>query len=78
MPMCVLPLSVISYSFSASGSEKDVLRYLARRLPHWKRPLEMRFLDELPMTSSGKIQKHILKEWVSPDSGEPAPVPRKT
>ena len=57
-------------------SERDVLRYLARRLPHWKRPLEMRFLDELPMTASGKIQKHILREWVSPDSGKFAPVPR--
>jgi long-chain acyl-CoA synthetase len=53
-------------------SEKDVLRYLKRRLPHWKQPQEMHFFDEFPMTSSGKIQKHRLAEWLCGDVDERA------
>jgi len=40
----------------------DVTRHLRGCLPHWKQPHEVRFVEDLPRTSSGKIQKHILRE----------------
>jgi acyl-CoA synthetase (AMP-forming)/AMP-acid ligase II len=41
---------------------KAVLRFLRERLPHWKLPQEIRFCEDFPRTSSGKLQKHRLKE----------------
>ena len=42
--------------------EKTVMSFLRRRLPHWKQPQELRFCEEFPRTSSGKIQKFRLRE----------------
>jgi acyl-CoA synthetase (AMP-forming)/AMP-acid ligase II len=42
--------------------ENAVMRFLRPRLPHWKLPQELRFMVDLPRTSSGKVKKHVLKE----------------
>jgi acyl-CoA synthetase (AMP-forming)/AMP-acid ligase II len=41
---------------------ETILSFLRTRLPHWKLPQEIRFVEELPRTSSGKVRKHILRE----------------
>jgi len=39
-----------------------VIEAAKRKLPHFKAPKRVLFLDELPKTSTGKIQKNILRQ----------------
>ena len=48
-------------------SEDTVLRYCAENLSHYKRPKEIRFLAELPLTGSGKIRRVQLREMLGAD-----------
>lgn len=43
-------------------SEEDVIQYVRDGLSKFKTPRYIIFLDELPMTASGKIQKYKLRE----------------
>ncbi|PON98296.1 2,3-dihydroxybenzoate-AMP ligase [Trema orientale] len=43
-------------------TEKDIIGYCREKLPHYMVPKAVVFRDELPKTSTGKIQKFILKE----------------
>jgi HIP---CoA ligase len=45
-------------------TEDALLAYTSGRLARYKIPAEVRFVSELPMTPSGKIQKHVLKQRV--------------
>lgn len=48
---------------------EELLEFLAGRLPRFMVPRYVRVLDSLPKTSSGKIQKHILRnEGVTGDT----------
>lgn len=40
---------------------EELLDFLAGRLPRFMVPRYVRILESLPKTSSGKIQKHILR-----------------
>lgn len=48
----------------AALEERAVMRHLKRRLPHYKVPQGLRFLEALPRTASGKIRKHLLREEI--------------
>ncbi len=41
-------------------SEKDIMKYCKQNLPSFKVPHKIIFLDELPKSNSGKIQKNLL------------------
>lgn len=43
-------------------SEREVIGYCRERLPHYMVPKTVVFKDELPKTSTGKIQKFVLRE----------------
>ncbi|XP_074299866.1 2-methylpropanoate--CoA ligase CCL4-like [Silene latifolia] len=43
-------------------SERDVIEYCRAKLPHYMVPKTVVFKDELPKTSTGKIQKSLLRE----------------
>ncbi|GAV69581.1 AMP-binding domain-containing protein/DUF4009 domain-containing protein [Cephalotus follicularis] len=43
-------------------TEKDIIEYCRARLPHYMVPKTVVFKDELPKTSTGKIQKFALRE----------------
>lgn len=43
-------------------TEKEVIEYCRQRLPHYMAPKAVLFKDELPKTSTGKIQKYLLRE----------------
>lgn len=51
------------------ASEEELIDFLRERLAHFKCPKSMSFIDELPKTASGKIQKVQLREscWTSRD-----------
>ncbi|XP_057538942.1 2-methylpropanoate--CoA ligase CCL4-like [Amaranthus tricolor] len=42
--------------------EKDVIEYCRMKLPHYMVPKTVVFKDELPKTSTGKIQKFVLRD----------------
>jgi fatty-acyl-CoA synthase len=44
------------------ATEKDLVAYLEARLAPHKVPRRWRFVDELPHTASGKVQKFVLRE----------------
>ena len=46
-------------------SEDDVIEAAKRVLPSFKAPKQVVFRDELPRTSTGKIQKNVLREQLS-------------
>ncbi|XWS13460.1 hypothetical protein CRYUN_Cryun36dG0039000 [Craigia yunnanensis] len=43
-------------------SEKEIIEYCRAKLPHYMVPKTMVFKEELPKTSTGKIQKFVLRE----------------
>jgi acyl-CoA synthetase (AMP-forming)/AMP-acid ligase II len=47
----------------------DVIDAAKRVLPHFKAPKQVVFADELPRTSTGKVQKNVLREQLGARSG---------
>jgi len=39
------------------------------QIAHYKVPRHIRFVDEFPMTVTGKMQKFIMREWMSAELG---------
>jgi fatty-acyl-CoA synthase len=56
----------------ATLSEADVMDFCAARLARYKHPASVRFVEAIPRTASGKIQRHLLRALhaVSDTSGE--------
>lgn len=56
-----------------SVSEADILEYCQNKIARFKIPANIFFVDEYPMTASGKIQKYRLREkaveWAEQSSG---------
>ena len=43
-------------------TEEEVLRFLLGKVGKYKIPKYVKFVEELPKTASGKVQKFLLKE----------------
>ncbi|KAK9950560.1 hypothetical protein M0R45_006045 [Rubus argutus] len=43
-------------------TEKEIIEFCRGKLPHYMVPKTVVFKDELPKTSTGKIQKFVLRE----------------
>jgi len=48
-------------------TEDDVINAAKGVLPHFKAPKRVIFVDELPKTSTGKIQKSVLRQQYARD-----------
>ncbi len=46
----------------ASATEADLIEHTRARLAHFKAPRGVHFVDELPKTATGKIQKYVLRK----------------
>ena len=57
-------------SDKASVSSEKIKTYLKKKLPDYMIPSKFQMVDGLPLTSNGKIDTKILKEWVIDSSGE--------
>jgi fatty-acyl-CoA synthase len=55
-------LAVIKKVEGKPGTEEDIINYCRANLANFKVPKYVWFIDEYPMTQSGKIQKFRLKE----------------
>ena len=63
-------------------TEQDVKEYCYERMARYKAPKYVCFVDEFPMTGSGKVKKFLLRdqitEWLEDGTVEPAPTYRLT
>lgn len=57
--------AVCAWVVRAPGADlqaEDVIDFCRGQLAHYKTPAHVRFIDNLPMTASGKVQKYMLRE----------------
>jgi fatty-acyl-CoA synthase len=56
------PKGFIVLKPGARAGEQELIEHVRGRIAHYKAPSTVEFLDELPKTSTGKVQKHALRE----------------
>jgi long-chain acyl-CoA synthetase len=55
------PVALIVASPGAENVESDLMAYCEEKLAKYKRPVEIRLVDEIPKTAVGKIDKKLLR-----------------
>jgi long-chain acyl-CoA synthetase len=53
--------AVVAMKEGASATEEEVITFTKERLASYKYPRRVTFMDELPKTATGKIQKFVLR-----------------
>lgn len=63
------PKAFVTLKPGESVESSEIIEHVRSQLAHFKAPDEVEVVDELPKTSTGKIQKYVLrdKEWVGHD-----------
>ncbi|KAH7692172.1 Acetyl-CoA synthetase-like protein [Dioscorea alata] len=56
------PCAFVSLKEGAAAKEEELVKYCRVKLPHYMVPKSVIVRDELPKTSTGKIQKFVLRE----------------
>ncbi|MGA8016466.1 MAG: long-chain-fatty-acid--CoA ligase [Candidatus Dormiibacterota bacterium] len=56
------PHAFVVLRSGASASEEELIEFARGRLAHFKAPRAVRFVDQLPKTATGKIQKYVLRQ----------------
>jgi fatty-acyl-CoA synthase len=56
------PLLVIVLKKGESASKEDILGYMQGKIAKWWMPDDVVFVDEIPHTATGKIQKLVLRQ----------------
>jgi len=56
------PLLLVVQKPDANITEQDVLDYLSDKIAKWWIPDEVKFVEELPHTATGKILKRALRD----------------
>lgn len=63
-----VPLAIIVLQPDKVLTEEEAINYCRDQMAHFKAPKAVRFVDELPKTATGKLQKYRLREtfWEGP------------
>ena len=56
------PHAFVVLRSGASATEPELITYTRDRLAHFKAPHSVTFVQELPKTATGKIQKYVLRK----------------
>jgi fatty-acyl-CoA synthase len=56
------PFAFVVLKPGASATEGDIIDFARGSLAHFKAPKGVSFVDELPKTATGKIQKFVLRK----------------
>ncbi|MBV8976954.1 MAG: hypothetical protein JO261_10045 [Alphaproteobacteria bacterium] len=56
------PLLIVVLKPGQTASREDILGYLTGKIAKWWMPDDVVFVDEIPHTATGKIQKMTLRE----------------
>jgi fatty-acyl-CoA synthase len=57
-----VPYAVVVLKAGATASEAELIEFCREHLAHYKCPKRVQFIDALPRTATGKIQKNLLRE----------------
>jgi fatty-acyl-CoA synthase len=57
-----VPYAIVVLKQGAGASESELMEFCRERLAHFKCPKHIDFIDALPRTATGKIQKNLLRE----------------
>jgi fatty-acyl-CoA synthase len=57
-----VPYAIVVLKPGASATESELADFCRERLAHYKCPKRIDFIDVLPRTATGKIQKNVLRE----------------
>ena len=58
-------------------TDNEIKEFCKEKLPHFMMPKTIVFMDELPKTSTGKIQKHVLRKVAKEMGSLSLPPPRR-
>lgn len=61
-PFAYVVLNASTASSSEERMSRELTEFVAKRLPKFKRPWSIRFIDNLPKTATGKIQRFKLRQ----------------
>ena len=53
-----------------TADEEEIRTYCKGRIAHFKIPRYIRFVDEYPLTATGKVQKFVMREVMAKELGE--------
>jgi fatty-acyl-CoA synthase len=56
------PKALVVLRAGQSATERELIEFCRESLAHFKCPTSIEFLDELPRTATGKLQKYRLRE----------------
>jgi acyl-CoA synthetase (AMP-forming)/AMP-acid ligase II len=56
------PCAFVKLKEGSNASAEDIIRFCRERMPHYMAPKTVVFEEDLPKTSTGKIQKFVLRE----------------
>jgi fatty-acyl-CoA synthase len=66
------PLLIVVLKQGQAASRDEILRFMRGKVANWWMPDEVLFVDDIPHTATGKIQKTVLrqryKDFVLPDA----------
>jgi fatty-acyl-CoA synthase len=64
------PKAVVVLRPGARATAEEIIEHVRGRIARFKAPDDVEFVDALPKTSTGKIQKYVLrdKEWAGHDA----------
>ena len=57
-----IPKAYIKLEDGAEASERDIVKYAKEHLAHFKVPRSVEFVDEFPLSGTGKILRRVLRE----------------
>lgn len=57
-----IPKAYIQLNEGESASEREIIRYAKERLAHFKVPRSVEFVEEFPLSGTGKILRRVLRE----------------
>jgi fatty-acyl-CoA synthase len=64
-----VPAAYVTLRDGESATEEDIVEHVRAHLARYKAPKRVTFPDELPKTSTGKIQKFVLRDEAWAASG---------
>jgi fatty-acyl-CoA synthase len=57
-----VPYAIVVLKAGENTNEAELIEFCRARLAHYKCPKRVEFIDALPRTATGKIQKNLLRE----------------
>lgn len=69
-------LGVVQLNTNASATRQNIIEFCQERLPSYKKPRGIVFVEEFPLSDVGKIQKYVLRETYNGFFENPKQYPR--